>query len=445
MFAFAFNIQQIKAEPKAWTVDDDGPADFHKIQDAINSPLVVDGDTILVRAGTYREIPNLNVWKSLTIEGEDPSVTIIDGSLSPTYVVIWIYKKDIALTVSISGFTIQNGASGIALINSSDSTISKNNVIGMLYDGISIVEGSNNTILENNVSDADHGIIVTGSNNSVIQNHVKNQKSIGICVTISAKNVKNTILSNNITNNAYGLSIGGWNNTVFNNTIASNNVDGMVLHEASHNKIEGNTIASNNRYGIRLDWSSGNAFYHNNFINNSIQVWGVDSISIWDNGYPSGGNYWSDYTDVDLYCGPDQDVKGSDGIWDHPYVIDENNQDNYPLVKPYVLGNLSVSIYTDKTIYHAGDPMRLRLYVSNPDSVKYLCFAVWLKLPNCSKYPYMHKHSVLLPIGLNYANPSFQTIALPSLPKGTYTWHAAFLERTIHKIIVEDTAEWQFN
>ena len=59
------------------------------------------------------------------------------------------------------------------------------------------------------------------------------------------------------------------------------------------------------------------------------------SFNIWDDGYPSGGNYWSNYTDIDLYSGPYQNESGSDGIWDHPYVIDENNQDNYPIVPEF--------------------------------------------------------------------------------------------------------------
>jgi len=57
---------------------------------------------------------------------------------------------------------------------------------------------------------------------------------------------------------------------------------------------------------------------------------------MWDNGYPLSGNYWDSYDDEDLYCGPFQDETGSDNIWDHPYVMDENNQDNYPLTDPIV-------------------------------------------------------------------------------------------------------------
>ncbi|MFQ6084384.1 MAG: PKD domain-containing protein, partial [Candidatus Aminicenantia bacterium] len=49
------------------------------------------------------------------------------------------------------------------------------------------------------------------------------------------------------------------------------------------------------------------------------------------NGYPSGGNYWSDYIGIDLYSGPNQDQPGSDGIGDAPYTF-YGGQDNYPFM-----------------------------------------------------------------------------------------------------------------
>jgi len=83
-------------------------------------------------------------------------------------------------------------------------------------------------------------------------------------------------------------------------------------------------------------------FYHNNFINNNEwQVndigpfFGLDySVNTWDAGYPSGGNYWSDYTGVDLYSGAYQNEPGSDGIGDTSYVTTPygNNADNYPFM-----------------------------------------------------------------------------------------------------------------
>jgi hypothetical protein len=60
-----------------------------------------------------------------------------------------------------------------------------------------------------------------------------------------------------------------------------------------------------------------------------------DYANFWDIGYPSGGNYWSDYTSVDSYSGPYQNETGSDGIGDTPYIIDEDNQDNYPFMSEY--------------------------------------------------------------------------------------------------------------
>jgi hypothetical protein len=50
----------------------------------------------------------------------------------------------------------------------------------------------------------------------------------------------------------------------------------------------------------------------------------------WDDGYPSGGNYWSDYVGVDVEMGPNQDLPGSDGLGDTPYNIDASNTDHYP-------------------------------------------------------------------------------------------------------------------
>jgi hypothetical protein len=66
-----------------------------------------------------------------------------------------------------------------------------------------------------------------------------------------------------------------------------------------------------------------------------VELQGPWEPTMWDDGYPSGGNYWSDYRGVDLYSGPYQNETGSDGIGDTPYVIDENNVDHYPLMNPW--------------------------------------------------------------------------------------------------------------
>jgi hypothetical protein len=100
-----------------------------------------------------------------------------------------------------------------------------------------------------------------------------------------------------------------------------------------------------NSVGIEVDAASNNTIYHNNFINNTQQAQVTPGhADVWDHGYPSGGNYWSDYNGTDSYSGPHQNETGSDGIGDTPYTIDGNNTDRYPLVKPFVplLGDLNL-------------------------------------------------------------------------------------------------------
>ena len=91
-----------------------------------------------------------------------------------------------------------------------------------------------------------------------------------------------------------------------------------------------------NENGIYFSSSYNNSVYANSFINNTKQVYDIIwvqpwypwllSVNIWDNG--TTGNYWSNYN------GTDND---GDGIGDTPYVIDHNNQDNYPLVNEFII------------------------------------------------------------------------------------------------------------
>ncbi|MCK4758389.1 MAG: hypothetical protein KAS67_08055, partial [Thermoplasmata archaeon] len=73
--------------------------------------------------------------------------------------------------------------------------------------------------------------------------------------------------------------------------------------------------------------------------NNENQSWVKYASSCrFNDTYPSGGNYWSDYTGEDDFLGYDQDLLGSDGIGDTPYLINTSQsigpEDNYPLMEP---------------------------------------------------------------------------------------------------------------
>ncbi len=125
-----------------------------------------------------------------------------------------------------------------------------------------------------------------------------------------------------------------------NNTIKSNTLpiggQGIKVEDHSNNNIVANNNISNNDNGIFVTSSYDNKIYHNNIINNADQ--GYDTTingNQWDNGYPFGGNYWSDYVGLDNFKGPHQNITGSDGIGDTNYSIDMDSIDYYPLMEPY--------------------------------------------------------------------------------------------------------------
>ncbi|MHC4477945.1 MAG: NosD domain-containing protein [Planctomycetota bacterium] len=140
------------------------------------------------------------------------------------------------------------------------------------------------------------------------------------------------------------------NHVTIRNTFIENFGCGVRLElNTNNNVIRENTIADC-QTAIKLgEYSEYNKFYHNNLIDNCHQVrFDLSEGSpltprpsnTWDNGYPSGGNYWSKYSDLDSNSGTDQNQPKSDGIWDTPYhVIDASdpNVDGFPLKYPYML------------------------------------------------------------------------------------------------------------
>jgi hypothetical protein len=79
--------------------------------------------------------------------------------------------------------------------------------------------------------------------------------------------------------------------------------------------------------------------------------------NLWDDGYPSGGNYWSDYTGIDA---------NGDGIGDSTYFIDSNNTDNYPLMNPWAPPDIAVvSLTVSKTVVGEGFSLSVNVTVEN--------------------------------------------------------------------------------
>ncbi len=200
---------------------------------------------------------------------------------------------------------------------------------------ISTVDNVTYTLTGNITSDADSIVMERG--NIVINGAGCTLQGTGTWVYLSkgieiSGRTNVTVKNTQIQNFAAGIFL----NSSSDNSVSGNNVTnnwrGIYLDDSSHNSISGNNMA-NNQVGIQLRHSSNNIICHNNFVNNTQQArfYETGYTNVWDDGYPIGGNYWSDY--LERY--PDAEEMDGSGLWDTPYVIDEDNQDNYPLVNPW--------------------------------------------------------------------------------------------------------------
>jgi parallel beta-helix repeat protein len=235
---------------------------------------------------------------------------------------------------TVSGNNLSHNVHGIVSSSSSNSIVSGNTITSNNYYGVRLRASSNSNISDNNIARNDFGIGLDSSSNcnTVSGNDITANMRYGIVLSLSSIN---TILGNNVANNweADVVLDSSSGNIVSGNNITSSYYEGIGLSSSSNNTVSGNDITANNRDGMWLNSSSNNRIYHNSF-SNTYQVYSTGSVNVWDDGHPSGGNYWSDYLGVDVKSGPGRDLPGSDGIGDVPYVIDANNTDQYPLIYP---------------------------------------------------------------------------------------------------------------
>ena len=265
---------------------------------------------------------------------ESPSNTISGNNIVSNNVYgIWLYESSNNNTMF--GNSIGNNMWGIGLGYSSSNIISGNNMTNN-EESINLRESSKDTISGNSITNNVHGVNLSNSSYSNLSGNTISNNTWGIQLVSSHKNqfYENKIFFNNEQGIELSASYG---NTLSRNNVSKNGI-GILLSDSDNNTISGNKISENN-YGLSLASCGNNTIYHNNFINNTRAVHPVFDFppfsNIWDDVYPSGGNYWDDYKGTDNRWGENQDSSGSDMIGDVPYVIDENNKDRYPLMRPW--------------------------------------------------------------------------------------------------------------
>jgi len=289
----------------------------------------------------------------------------------------WVNEKDKAVPldagyvalVNCTRITVQNlnltkNWQGILLHSTSNSTITRNNITTNYGHGVEFQHCSNISVIGNDImANNGHGIDLSWSfNNALSGNKIANNHAAGIHLSGPSNNnsiIGNTmsvnadginlegclncsIFGNNVSNSRFGILLDRFSNynIISGNNATANNWYGIGLYESSNNNtISENSMIANKEAGIALSGSSNNRVYHNNFINNADQVHvSPEYANVWDDGYPSGGNYWSDYNGTD---------SNKDGIGDSWYQIDENNTDNYPLMGMFSSFNTSLGYHVN--------------------------------------------------------------------------------------------------
>jgi parallel beta-helix repeat protein len=277
--------------------------------------------------------------------------SIVDGNTASDNVEMgfWIdYSVNLQLAENTACNNTDAWAFGFRLDACSNSTISRNVATGNNATGIQLFSSENCTIAENLAA-------------------YNNLTGIWLHNTSDTAVIKNDVYGN------YHHGIGFYNSTnckAYENNVNYNGLMGIWL-DSSSSSIVGNNVTYN-ACGIGLSNSclansSDSKIFHNNFVNNTQQAFSENS-NAWNDTYPSGGNFWSDYAGVDLYSSPYQNETGSDGMGDTPYVIDEDNQDSYPLMKPFPWGQHDIGITglsTSKTVCGQGCLTNVSIMVFN--------------------------------------------------------------------------------
>jgi parallel beta-helix repeat protein len=287
-----------------------------------------------------------------------------------------IAVSNITSHLVIRNVNVHSGLSinlGIALMNLTHCTVeysrSTDNVAGigaLMCDHIVI----QNNILENNDQE---GILVFNSNYSWVSHNIAvGGAGIGVALfnshgssvvnnTMSYNAVAGlalefcnltTVLNNIMENNMAGLMLvmSNWSAILYNN-ITQSSTYGVFLMGSQNNTLAWNMIADTSvGYGAYLMFSTYNTLHHNNFVDNSMSPQASDDSDTnkWNLSYPTGGNYWSDYTGSDTFRGANQNLAGPDGLGDTPYDIDSTLtvQDDYPLMMKVRYDNSPTAFFT---------------------------------------------------------------------------------------------------
>ena len=218
-----------------------------------------------------------------------------------------------------------SNASGVLIEKASNVLIKNLRIESVLY-GVFFLNSFNCSVEETTISNALSGIYLFGSNNILAKRNTVSNSWVGFEFN---KAHNNTLFANEIRNNTFGFYMSGFRDSVVCDNILITN--DAIAYIGSHNS----------------DHSIRNQVYENSFLYNRhyISYDGVFDLTgrmivftsnaiFWDKD--GRGNYWSDF--LTIY--PNATEIGNSGVGNTLYIIDANNIDHYPLMKPAAIPEL---------------------------------------------------------------------------------------------------------
>lgn len=305
------------------------------------NPFVIEGWDINASGATAAGIAISNITSHLVIRNVNVH-SGLPGNLG------------IAL-VNLTNCTVEHShssynAAGIGALMCDHIVIQNNTVENNDLEGILIFDTDYARVAHNIAVNSGIGVALFDAHgSSVVDNAMTNNNFAGLAVQYSNLT---TVSENIMDNNSIGLLMtqSEWNH-IDKNEVVRNWNTGVYLMYSHNNTLFSNAIADTlGGYGATLMLSTNNTIYHNNFLDNFLSPQASDDSGLnhWNLSYPTGGNYWSDYTGSDSFGGSDQNTGGPDGLGDTPYDIDSTLtvRDNYPQMMKVVYDNTPTAFFT---------------------------------------------------------------------------------------------------
>ncbi len=257
----------------------------------------------------------------------------------------------------IDSMTVGGGDLGVEVAQSAWVTFSLVTIADASL-GLLTASSTNVTFSDGAILDTGIGALVQSStwvdvlSNKISAPFSTAESGPGVAV-VSSDNVR--LLSNTIRHHVTGIFLAASSNVTTNLNVISEDARGLWFQDsrdlmawgnvlvqdatgAEVDRVTNGTFGANEFLGLPIGANASDSsqlkFYANAFVQTALSAHDTNgTVDAWDDGYPTGGNFWPNYTGVDHCSGPLQNnCTAADGFGDTPYKFAVNATDHYPLM-----------------------------------------------------------------------------------------------------------------